>query len=95
MSGKSVLHKIDLMLQQLKQQPNFTHLQGIIFGQFTDCSGDAEDGTIDDCIADFLQNTNIPAIKNFLFGHTKSRYVLPLGVNARLKAATTTLEIIR
>jgi len=89
------LHKIDSMLQQLKQQPNFNRLQGIIFGQFTDCSGDAEDGTIDDCIADFLQGVDVPAIKDFPFGHTKSRYVLPLGVNAKLEAATKTLKIIR
>ncbi len=46
------LHKIDLMLQQLKQQPYFKELQGIIFGHFTDCSGDEEDGTLDDCFAE-------------------------------------------
>lgn len=87
------LHKIDLMFQQLKQQPSFNKLKGIIFGQFTNCEGDEEDGSLDDCISDFLQQTNIPAVKNFAFGHTKSRHVLPLGAEAYFDADKTVLEI--
>lgn len=87
------LHKIDLMLQQLKQQPNFDRLRGIIFGQFTDCSGDEEDGTLDDCFADFLDGANLPAVKDFEFGHTPARYVLPLGASVKFDAGKATLEI--
>lgn len=87
------LHKIDLMLQQLKQQPNFDKLKGIIFGHFTDCSGDEEDGDLDDCFADFLYKTSFPCIKDFEFGHTVSRYVLPLGANVKFSADETKLEI--
>ncbi|MBQ8671206.1 MAG: LD-carboxypeptidase [Alphaproteobacteria bacterium] len=89
------IHKIDLMLQQLKQQPDFKNLKGIIFGQFTDCTGDTEDGTVKDCINDFLQGVDLPTVNNFNFGHTKSRYVLPLGADVCLCADTATLEIIR
>ena len=88
------LHKIDLMLQQLKQQPNFHKLKAVIFGQFTDCSGDEEDGTLMDCFADFLQNTNVPAVYDFNFGHTPSRRVLPLGSPAKLNANSAMLEIL-
>ena len=87
------LHKIDLMLQQLKQQPHFDSLKGIIFGNFTDCTGDEEDGTLDDCLADFLYGTKFPAVKDFNFGHTTSRYVLPLGAKAYFSADKETLEI--
>ncbi|MCQ2735071.1 MAG: LD-carboxypeptidase [Alphaproteobacteria bacterium] len=88
------LHKIDLMLQQLKQQQSFHNLKAVIFGQFTDCAGDEEDGTLFDCFKDFLQNTNIPAVIDFNFGHTPSRHVLPLGSLARLNADSSTLEIL-
>lgn len=87
------LHKIDLMLQQLKQQPNFSKLNGIIFGHFTDCSGDEEDGDLNDCFADFLYKTSFPCVKDFEFGHTASRYVLPLGAKVKFSADETKLEI--
>lgn len=80
------MHRIDMMLQQLKQQPNFNRLAGIILGQFTDISGDEEDGTLEDCFADFLQGVDIPVLQNFSFGHPKSRYVLPLGEKVSLNA---------
>jgi muramoyltetrapeptide carboxypeptidase len=88
------VHKIDLMLQQLKQQPHFNALAGLVFGQWTDCTGDAEDGTIDDCINDFLQDVHVPVIKNFNFGHTPERFVLPLGIKAQIDAAQTELKIL-
>lgn len=88
------IYRVDLMLQQLKQQPNFSRLAGIIFGHFTDAESDAEDGTLDDCIADFLLNTAFPAIKDFDFGHTPSRRVLPLGADVRLNADNCLLEIL-
>lgn len=88
------LHKIDLMFQQLRQQPHFQQLRGLILGQFTDCSGDEEDGTLDDCIHDFIADTNIPIIKNFAFGHTDSRYVLPMGAKIRLNADSCCLDIL-
>ena len=88
------MHKIDLMLQQLKQQPNFDKLKGLIFGGFTDCSGDEEDGSLDDCFADFLYGTSFPAVKDFEFSHATSRYVLPLGAKVRFSADKTSLEIL-
>ncbi|MBQ8481764.1 MAG: LD-carboxypeptidase [Alphaproteobacteria bacterium] len=89
------IHKIDLMLQQLKQQPDFEKLQGLILGQFTDSNCDAEDGHLDDCFNDFLQDNLMPAVKNFDFGHTVSRRVLPQGAEVRLNADKTLLEILQ
>lgn len=89
------VYKIDLMLQQLKQQKNFDKLKGIIFGQFTGVKADKEDGTIKDCLKDFLQGTNLPAIYDFNFGHTPSRHVLPLGAKVSLNADKATLKILK
>lgn len=80
-------YKIDLMLNQLKQQKNFNKLKGIILGQFTDCPISApEDGSIEDCIKDFTQGLNIPVITDFAYGHIPSRHILPLGINASITA---------
>lgn len=88
------LHKVDLMLQQLKQQPHFNKLKGIILGQFTECSGDEEDGTINDSFADFIKDTNIPVIEDFNFGHTDSHEVLPLGGKVLMDANNCCLHIL-
>lgn len=88
------IYRIDLMLQQIKQQPHFDKLKGVIFGQFSDAESDAEDGTLADCLQDFLQGTNIPAVEDFNFGHTVSRYVLPIGADVELDADAATLKIL-
>lgn len=88
------VHKIDLMLQQLKQQPHFNAISGLLFGDWTDCAGDAEDGAVDDCLDDFLQDIHVPVIKNFNFGHTPERFVLPLGAKVQINAAQTELQIL-
>ena len=89
------VYKIDLMLQQIKQQKNFDKLKGVIFGQFTGVKADKEDGTIKDCLKDFLSNTNLPAVYDFNFGHTTSRHVLPLGAKVAINADKTTLTILK
>lgn len=88
------IHKIDLMLQQLKQQPHFAEVAGIVMGLFTDCSGDAEDGTVADCLADFLTDVKVPVVTDFVFGHVPVRHVLPLGIKAKLDAANCLLQFI-
>ncbi len=89
------VYKIDLMLQQIKQQKNFDKLKGVIFGQFTNAKADKEDGTIKDCLKDFLSNTNLPAVYDFNFGHTPSRHVLPLGAKVALNADKAILRILK
>lgn len=88
------VYRIDLMLQQLKQQAGFAELQGVIFGQFTDTRTDDEDGTVADCLNDFLQNTDFPAIYDFNFGHTVSRHVLPIGAEVEMDADKAELKIL-
>ena len=89
------IYRIDLMLQQLKQQPHFEEIAGIVLGQFTDAESDAEDGNLDDCFADFLQGVKVPVIKDFNFGHTKSRRVLPFGADVLLDADRELLQILQ
>lgn len=88
------IYRIDLMLQQLKQQQNCNKLNGIIFGKFTGADSDSEDGHLDDCFNDFLQELNVPVIKDFNFGHTTSRNVLPLGGKVEINADECLLQIL-
>lgn len=87
-------YKIDLMLNQLKQQKNFNKLKAIIIGQFHNCIiSDKEDGTIEDCIKDFTNGLNIPIITNFAYGHIKERYVIPLNKTVTLKSTNKECSI--
>lgn len=90
-------YKLDLMLTQLRQQPNFNKIKGIVFGTFAACEeADDGDGTVDDVLADFANylSPTTPIIKNFAYGHIPSRYVLPVGVPVRLDADKCLLEYI-
>lgn len=78
-------YKIDMMLNQLKQQKGFDKLKGIILGKFENCQiVDKEDGSVEDCIKDFVADLDIPIVTDFEYGHVPSRYVLPLGINVNL-----------
>lgn len=89
-------YKLDLMLTQLRQQPNFSKVKGIIFGTFAGCEpADKKDGTLDEVINDFCAKIHrIPVIKNFAYGHIPSRYVLPIGGSAELDASACRLEYV-
>lgn len=88
-------YKIDLMLQQLQQNPNFSKIKGIVFGEFADTMvSDPEDGTIDETIAEFCKDLSIPVIKDFPYGHVPSRAVLPIGEKVRLDANNCRLEYL-
>lgn len=88
-------YKIGLMLNQLRYNPEFENLKGIVFGRFSECEDDnSTHGTLDDIINDFASHVNIPMIKNFNYGHFSERFVLPLGVRYRFDATQSILEQI-
>ena len=86
-------YKIELMLEQLRQQPDFAHVKGIVFGKFKNCEiRRPEDGSVDEVINYFAQSLKIPVLSNFPYGHQKSRYVVPLGSDVILDSGLGTLE---
>lgn len=88
-------YKLDLMLEQLRQAPNFNKVRGIVFGGFWNCEiRKPQDGSPDEIINYFAEKNNIPIITDFPYGHGKDRYVLPIGVKMRLDADNCTLEQI-
>ena len=88
-------YRIERMLLQLRQLQGFSGVRGIIFGQFTNCEPDSpQDRDVNALLTDFANEINIPMIRNFAFGHVAARYVLPLGVKARMDADTCRLQFI-
>ncbi len=87
-------YKIDLMLNQLKQQKNFDKLKGLIFGSFTKCIvEDNQDGSVEDIILCFAKQLSVPSIYDVDYGHISSRYVLPLGSKIELDVGKSVIKI--
>ena len=87
-------YKLKLMLTQLKYNPTFVGVKGIVFGKFSECEDHVTHGTVDSVVEDFAAQVNVPMIKNFNYGHFKSREVLTCGVRYRLDANNCHLEQI-
>jgi muramoyltetrapeptide carboxypeptidase len=83
------------MFSQLYISEMLNKISGIIIGTFSECTGkhfEAQE-TIKHIIEFWCKRINVPFIKNFPYGHIKSRYVLPIGQIATLDASNCKLEI--
>lgn len=79
-------YRIERMLTQLEQQKDFNEVSGIIFGNFRNCElNHVKDKDINDVLKDFSErHKNIVMIKDFMHGHIKARYCLPIGKTVQL-----------
>ena len=80
-------YKLGLMLTQLRLNPNFKNVKGIILGRFADCTDSPTQGSVDEVLAEFCARVKIPVIKNFDFGHFHERFVLKAGAKYQLDAS--------
>lgn len=87
---------VDGLLSQLWLAGVFNQVAGVIIGNFTNCESRIypdRDGTINDVINDWVRKIKAPCIKNFPYGHSDSRTVLPIGQMATLDATNPCLSI--
>ena len=79
-------YRIERMLIQLEQQKDFEELSAIIFGNFRNCElNHHKDKNTDDVLKEFSEkHKNIVMIKDFMHGHIKARYCLPIGETMQL-----------
>ncbi|MEH6996041.1 LD-carboxypeptidase [Neobacillus drentensis] len=76
---------VDRMLNQLKMAGKLDDLNGIIIGDFCDCTSKKELSlTLEDVITHYVLSANKPALKGFLMGHCNPHVSIPLGVQAVL-----------
>ena len=90
-------YQIDRVLMHLKHAGKFTHIRGILLGDFPECEPAVPNSpSVRDVCARILGPLGIPVVYGAPFGHTnRSMLTIPLGVRARLVAeGSGTLEIL-
>lgn len=90
-------YRIDRMLCTLRLAGKFDHLAGVILGHFTARENEAkwdDDKSMDDVLAEYFTNLNIPVVNHFPVGHVRYNATLPVGAMAELDADQVTLRIL-
>lgn len=80
--------QVDSMISQLNLAGVFDQVVGVIIGQFEQCiakDSPERDGTIEDVIDEWSSRLSIPCLKDFPYGHSNRRCVLPIGKKITLE----------
>ncbi len=85
-------YKVDRMLTHIRNTKNMSGLKGIIFGKMQGCEAQGDNSlALQEVLNDFVSGLDIPVVKDFSFGHVKSRCTLPVGAKVSLR--TDKMEI--
>jgi len=91
-------YRIDRMLVQLRLAGKLQAAAGIVFGACTDCGPSRSSFEISLSLSDVLQellgSLGKPVLAGILFGHTKEKAIIPIGVEAELDAGARKLTIV-
>jgi muramoyltetrapeptide carboxypeptidase len=90
-------HRVDRYLSQLKLAGILDSINGLIFGQFTDCIySDSSKATLTimEILDDYTKDLDIPVMVNFAFGHASQNITLPIGVKAHIDTDQKSIIII-
>ncbi len=91
-------YRIDRMLVQLRLAGKLQAAAGIVFGTCTDCGPSRSSFEISFSLSDVLQellgSLGKPVLAGILFGHTKEKAIIPIGVEAELDAGAKKLAIV-
>jgi muramoyltetrapeptide carboxypeptidase len=91
-------YRIDRMLVQLRLAGKLQSVAGIVFGTCTDCAPSRSSFEISLSLSDVLQellgSLGKPVLAGILFGHTKEKAIIPIGVEAELDAGAKKLTIV-
>jgi muramoyltetrapeptide carboxypeptidase len=91
-------YRIDRMLTQLKLAGKFAECAGVVWGTCTDCSPARSNFEINLSISDLLDeilgSIGKPVLAGLVFGHTKEKSTLPLGVMAELDASARRVAVV-
>jgi muramoyltetrapeptide carboxypeptidase len=91
-------YRIDRMLVQLKLAGKLQEAAGIVFGTCTDCDPSRSSFEISlslsDVLMELLGPLGKPVLAGLLFGHTREKATIPIGVEAELDAGARRLTIL-
>lgn len=75
---------LDRMLNQLKMAGKLDVVNGILVGDFRDCTPKREQSlTLDEVITYYVKSANKPSLKGFNMGHCNPHVSVPFGVHAK------------
>jgi muramoyltetrapeptide carboxypeptidase len=91
-------YRIDRMLVQLKLAGKLQQAAGVVFGTCTDCAPSRSSFeltlSLSEVLGELLGSLRKPVLAGLLFGHTKEKAVIPMGVEAELDAGARRLTIV-
>lgn len=89
-------YRIDRMMTQLRQSADLRSLAGIALGVFEDCNprDPASSQSLIEVLKDRLGDLGIPVIYGLSFGHIRDQFTLPVGVEAELDTAKSTMTFL-
>lgn len=89
------LSRFDKMFLHLKRLGVFKKIAGLVIGEFHKIqdSGTPFGFTLEDIIREHTEGLNIPVVMNAPFGHGKTLYTFPVGVNSVLKASNNAVSL--
>lgn len=86
-------YRIDRMLTQLLLSGCLDGAAGVLVGTFEDCTGDAEDGTVEQVIEDFAGRCPCPVVRGLPYGHGRDRRLIPIGARGRVSDGKLSYEV--
>lgn len=88
------VYRIDRMLTQLKLNGILDQISGLLFGKCTNCEpGNSYSLSLDQVLDDHFRPLGIPACYGAMIGHIDEMFTLPVGLPARMDAATGMVQI--
>ncbi|MBV4416370.1 S66 peptidase family protein [Clostridium tyrobutyricum] len=89
-------YKIDRMMTQLILSGKIKACNGIILGQFHNCTlpNYNRSLTLDEVLEDRILSFNKPTIVNFQCGHSYPRLTLPIGANVKMDCVNQTIHVL-
>ncbi|WP_017317498.1 S66 peptidase family protein [Mastigocladopsis repens] len=90
------IYRIDRMMTHLKIAGLFDTLAGFVFGQCSDCSPDADYGslTLEEVLWDHIKPLGIPAWSGAMIGHIENVLTLPIGLEVEIDADAGTIRML-
>ena len=91
-------YRVDRMLTQLKLAGKFAECAGIVWGTCSDCTAAKSSFeinlSISDLVDELLGDLGKPVLAGLVFGHTKEKVTLPIGVEAEMDAGAKRVAIV-
>jgi muramoyltetrapeptide carboxypeptidase len=91
-------YRVDRMLTQLRLAGKFAECAGIVWGTCSDCTAAKSSFeinlSISDLVDELLGDLGKPVLAGLVFGHTKEKVTLPIGVEAEMDAGAKRVAVV-